>query len=459
MTKEKVKRFWVIEIISDIFIVRHRTFLRLLRIYLETITFGKTMLNVESYKRQETILILLNVLVLASLFVTHIGFISLLGKPSTLLLSTLSARFIILILELIWIQKLEPESNHQVSHLHTHFSVWLNIAFAFIASYLGGTADSHYSVLMIIPIITAAYRYKLWQTMGIVLIAIVLTILEVWLYFHKHPPSEVTEYFEAATVSLIFLVVGIVVWLLVGNLRSEEQKLQKSLEQLQRMQEKLLAEEKLAAIGQLSSAIAHEIRNPVAMIASSLKMAEKQKSDSPVREEMFSIAAEEAKRLETLTTDFLAYARMKEPELRLTNIKESIEYIGSLTKARLAEKGLSLTISCNENLTAMIDAAQLQQALLNLLMNAIDAAPGHSQIRLGAEKRKDTLTFFVENNGEEIRDEIAAKIFEPFFTAKPKGTGLGLSIVRSIARSHHGDAQLAHNESGKVRFEINLPTS
>lgn len=415
------------------------------------------MLRSVSYKKQETILILLNMLVIAALFFTHIGFISFLGKPSSLLLLALSARFIILILELVWIQQLDPETGSRVLMLHTNFSVSLNIAFAFIASYLGGTADSHYSVLMVIPIITAAYRYNFIWTMFIVSVAVVLTVLEVWLYFQRNPPSDFSEYFEAATVSLIFLVVGAVVRLLVGNLSSEEQKLQASLEQLRQMQEKLLAEEKLAAIGQLSSAIAHEIRNPVAMISSSLQMAERQKNDSPVREEMFNIAVAESKRLETLTTDFLSYARTKKPEIKPADLREILEYIGSAAKARLAEKDLKLKIVCEENLSAQVDASQIQQALLNLLMNAIDAAPENSEIVIGAKEEAENFIFFVENAGAKIETEIARQIFEPFFTTKTEGTGLGLSIVQSIARAHGGDARLAENSNGRIRFVIRLP--
>jgi two-component system, NtrC family, sensor histidine kinase HydH len=415
------------------------------------------MSKADSYKKQETILILLNISVLAALFVTHIGFISLLGRPSALLLTTLSARFIILVLELFWIQQIDSETSPGRLDLHTHFSVWLNIAFAFAASYLGGTADSHYSVLMIIPIITAAYRYRLRRTLAIAAVAVVLTFLEVWLYYRQNPPSEFSEYFEAATVSLIFLVVGLVVWLLVDNLRSEEQKLQTSLSELRLVQEKLVAEEKMAAVGQLSSAVAHEIRNPVAMIASSLQLAEKQAADSPLREEMFRIATEEARRLEILTSDFLAFARTRPPAVKKENVRQTLEYIADLSKARLAEKNCRLAIDADAALTARFDSAQMQQALLNLLLNATDAAPGHSTVLVGAEERAGRLTLFVENAGEQIDESIAARIFEPFFTNKPKGTGLGLSIVRKIAQLHGGDARLAVNEAGRIRFELEIP--
>jgi signal transduction histidine kinase len=412
------------------------------------------MTHFASYKKQETVLILLNIAVLASLFFVHISFISLLGRPSSLLLLILAVRFVVLIFELLWVQRLTEKSSPTAINVHIHLSILLNISFAFLASISGGTADSHYSVLMIIPILSAAYRFGLARTLLVTAIAIILTFLGVWIYFRAHPPADVTEYFEAATVSLMFLVVVVVVWLLVGNLRSEEEKLGQSLVELRFVQEKLVAEEKLAAVGQLSSAIAHEIRNPVTMIASSLRMAEGQAQDSPIRQEMFDIAGQEAKRLETLTTDFLAFARTKEAELKTVVVRENLDYIASLAKARLLEKEVDLEIDCDGSLTFEMDTSLMQQAMLNLLMNAISATPAKRTIVIGAEKKLNQSILFVENDGDMVAADIVSKIFDPFFTRGARGTGLGLSIVRNIARAHYGDVYLEHNENGKVRFEI-----
>ena len=410
--------------------------------------------NVTTYKKQETLLILLNIAVLAALFFVHISFLSLLGRPSSLLLATLAVRFVILIFELLWLQRLTEASNIRIVNIHVYLSIVLNISFAFLASFSGGTADSHYSVLMIIPILSAAYRFSLLRTLLVTAVTIGLTFLEVWLYFRAHPPSDISEYFEAATVSLVFLVVAVVVWLLVGNLRTEEEKLGASLSELQKLQEKLVAEEKLAAVGQLSSAIAHEIRNPVTMIASSLKMAEKHEPGSPIRLEMFNIATEEAKRLEMLTTDFLAFAKTKEPDLRDVPVIETLDYIASLAKARLIEKELSLDVKCDPTLQFRMDTGLIQQALLNLLANAINAAKADGKITIGAEIVDGSSVLYLENEGEPISDETTGRIFEPFFTNGARGTGLGLPIVRNIARAHGGDVFLAGNENGKVRFEI-----
>ena len=214
------------------------------------------MLNIESYKSQEIALILLNMGVLAALFFVHIVFLFEIGYPSKSLLATLAVRFILLIFELLWLQKLTEVTSPKIFSIHSNISIWLNITFAFVASIFGGTPDSHYSVLMVIPIIQAAYNFNFGKTIAVVAVTVILTFLEVWIFFQQEPPIDYGEFFEAATVSLILLVVGIVVWLLVRNLRDEELKLQTSLNQLKEMQAKLVSEEKLAAIGQLSSSIA-----------------------------------------------------------------------------------------------------------------------------------------------------------------------------------------------------------
>lgn len=413
--------------------------------------------NIESYKKQEIALILINIAVLAALSVVHIIFLFEIGSPSKLLLFTIVTRFIILILELIWLQNIPEDINPKFIKIHTYFSIWLNISFAFIASVFSATPDSHYSVLMIIPIIQSAYCFNLLKTLGIVSLTICLTFLEVWIFFQRKPPIDYGEFFEAATVSLIFFVVGFVVWLLIGNLRVEESKLKKSLEELKETQTKLVAEEKLAAVGQLSSAIAHEIRNPVAMIASSLALAAKQSENSPIRAEMFDIATQEASRLENLTDDFLAYARTNEPEIQVNNVYETLEYVGSLVKARLTKNEIEIEVLCENDLTANFDASQIRQALLNLILNAADEVSPKGKIKIGGIVNNTIVKLFVENNGKAISTEIIAKIFEPFFTAKSKGTGLGLSIVQNIARSHKGEIVLAKNENGNVRFEMLLP--
>ncbi len=406
-----------------------------------------------NFKNQQSTLVLINIAVLAALFFVHIAFLFQIGTPSRALLVTLATRFVLLIGELYWLQSVDDLITQRAIGLYTHVSIWLNILFAFAAAVFGGTADSHYSVLMIIPIVQAAYNFSFPKTLAIVSTASMLTVLEVWIFYQRKPPVDFGEFFEAATVTLIFFVIGIVVWLLVGNLRQRQNEIRQSLETLERTQMKLVGEEKLAAVGRLSGAIAHEIRNPVALIASSLAMALKQPEDSPVRREMFEILTSESRRLETLTGEFLTFARTRPPIPVRRAPSEAIEHVAALTRAHAAERGIDVIAVPNSDEPIDFDPDQIGRALLNLVMNSIDASNSGDEVTVGF---RTPATFFVRNDGPAIAPEIAEKLFEPFFTTKSAGTGLGLAIVRSIARAHGGDAILAENTDGNVRFEIDL---
>ena len=158
--------------------------------------------------------------------------------------------------------------------------------------------------------------------------------------------------------------------------------LAKSLAELDRAKERLLIEEKLAAVGRFSSAIAHEIRNPVAMISSALATAFKGGLGPAESQEMFDIAAREASRLERLTTEFLAYARPRSPAKERCDVADTIAYIADTCRPRAAEAAVAVRSEGPDGLWADIDGGQLQQALLNLAMNAVEASPPGAMVVL-----------------------------------------------------------------------------
>jgi signal transduction histidine kinase len=228
--------------------------------------------------------------------------------------------------------------------------------------------------------------------------------------------------------------------------------------ELEHTRERLLAEEKLAAVGRLSSAIAHEIRNPVAMISSSLAMAIQPGQNETERNEMFAIAAKEAQRLERLTTDFLAYARPRALRAVRTNVADLLNYVAATARARAIEKGVAIRIESDAALEGEFDGSQLQQAMLDLVLNAVDACQRDDTVTLKAETASNgVIRLDVIDPAGPIPPEATARIFEPFFTTKASGTGLGLAIARNIARAHHGDLVLKINEPGQVCFSIKIP--
>ncbi len=409
-----------------------------------------------SFKRQESSFVVLNLFVLAGLLLIHTLFSSVFGVPPKLLLAVLSAGFLINVIELIWLQGATSLSPTGVVAL-TWFTISLNMALGFSLASLSYRQDTQYFTLFVAPILQAAFRLPLSATAMVVFASTILEFFWVWSYFRLHPPPDINEYVEAGTVSLIYAIVGILVWKLVNHLRSKQEDLATSLVALESAKEQLLIEEKLAAVGRFSSAIAHEIRNPVAMISSALSTAFKTDLNSAEREQMFEIAAKEATRLEKLTTDFLAYARPRPPAKQPHDVAEWIGYVGDVCRPRAAERGISIHTETSPGLRANIDSGQIQQALLNLVANAIEASFSDGTVSLRGSQSDSRITIEIENSNGPIPPETVDRMFEPFFTTKTSGTGLGLAIARNIARAHGGDVVLSSNSTNSVQFSIMLP--
>ena len=411
--------------------------------------------DLSSFRRQESTFVVFNLFILAVLLLLHTLFSSIFGTPPSPLIAVLALGFLLYVIELIWLQGSGPLSASGMLGI-TWFSITLNMTLAFALASLSYRQDTQYFALLVPPILQAAFRFSRATTIAVVVVSTALEFFWVWNYFRSHPPADINEYIEAGTFALIFAIVGVLVWILVNYIRSQETDLRRSLAELEQTKGRLLMEEKLAAVGRFSSAIAHEIRNPVAMISSALATGMKEGLAPAEREEMFEIAAKEAARLESLTTDFLAYARPRPPDKRLSDLAESVLYVADICGPRAAEKSVAIDAVCRE-LPANSDAAQIQQALLNLLMNAVEASSPGGVVRVRGKSEAGEIRVDVEDGGAPIPKEAVEQIFEPFFTTKPAGTGLGLAIARNIARGHGGDLVLSRNQPGAVQFSLTLP--
>lgn len=412
-----------------------------------------------TFRRQEATLIVLNLAVLAALAVMHIAFASLLGPPPRLVLAALGARFAEQTAVLAWLQGRPQPLSPRAVLAWSRASVWIGVAFGVLVISLGTYEDSHYPILFVLPLLSAAFRFSFPAALATMVVASSLTIAQVWLSGRSRPQMAPSEYFESVTIALIYAVVTPVVAMLVRGLRQRELELRRHADALQQTRDKLVAEEKFAAVGRLASAVAHEVRNPVAMIVSSLAAATRPTATPALRDEMFDIAGREASRLERVTTDFLAYARPRAVDARETSVASALAYVGDLLRRDAERRGVQVAVEGDEALIVSADAFQLHQALLNLGLNAVQAARPGSMVRLRSRATPSAVRLAVENAGPAIPGEVVARLFEPFFTTRPDGTGLGLSIARNIARAHGGDVALAENTGEMVRFEISLPRS
>jgi signal transduction histidine kinase len=409
-----------------------------------------------SFRREERVLAGLNLVLQIALFLAQLLWPQYLGRPHLPTLAVLGTGVAANVLELAWLGRRTDLSWLAATRL-TWTMILINLAVAFGMAAYSYKQDVQYFTLMIPPIFQAAFRFSLMATILTVCISDSLISFWVWNYSSAHPPINPNEIIEAGTVALIYAVMALLVWTLVNHLRRKQSELATSLSELERTQAQLKVEERLAAVGRFSSAIAHEIRNPVAMISSALATASNRAIGPDESQEMYAIATKEAGRLERLTTDFLVYARPRAPSKSLGNLAETIGYIGEICKPRAAAKSIEVLTDCPESLPAEIDSGQLQQALLNLAMNAIEASVPGATVKLRGKGEGRRVIIEVENGNGPIPAAAVACIFEPFFTTRPEGTGLGLAIARNIAVAHGGDLTLARNDAETIRFALSLP--
>ena len=409
-----------------------------------------------SFRRQQTAFCVLTLFVLGLLLLLHTFFHSLLGEPSISVIVILGIGFSLKFLEIVWLQGRTDEIGEKAAKRETFLSVAMIFILAGWLAVLTDRDDNPYFVLLAIPILQCAYYCGLKSTA--VTIAASITMMFWWTehFFALHPPRRPTEYLETGMISIIYVLIGILVWLLVHQLKQQQSRLYESMATLHVTREQLVDEEKLAAVGRLASGIAHEIRNPVAMISSSLATAANSNLGEADREEMIQIAAREASRLGQLTTEFLTYARPVAPQLSSVLVNDLLSYTVDAVKAHAAGRSVEVSYACSEDLTIQVDSAQVQGALLNLVLNAIDSSYSPGAIALEAAQKDGQVQINVQNTGEPIADADLPRIFEPFYSAKPGGTGLGLPIARRVAEVHGGDLWVSSNQKGCVAFSMTL---
>lgn len=413
--------------------------------------------TLSTYRRHETILLLVGLGVLAAVFLLHVAFAPILGLPSRGLVLILGLLSLTSIAKLIWLHGLTVlPSQRFMRTIGVLNTVWV-LAGAFGAALVGEGQEHHYYVLMLPALISAAFRFRLRWAIATALLASGLMMIDIWQFTRVHPQADLTEYFEGAVVCIIFCVVTVIVWLLADARRQESDRLAESLRAHEATRDKLIAEEKLAAIGRLASAIAHEIRNPVAMISSALATVDGPGVDATTRAQLYAVAAAEMDRLARLTGDFLAYARQRPPDCGAVDLAEVVSCVRDVTQAESESRGVTLVCEPGERALAWADRAQVQQILLNLVKNAFDAAPAGSRVAVEARAGARRSVVAVTNAGPAIPESVVELLYEPFFTTKPQGTGLGLGLARRLAEAQHGTLALVRNQDGAIVFELTLP--
>jgi signal transduction histidine kinase len=408
--------------------------------------------DIESSQRQDFFFALLNLFLIGALLALQELSRIVRGKPSASVVVVLTVGFVVQAAQLTWLMWKPASPSPVERRTFTLWFVGFNSFLSLVLTSITIRGDTAYYALMLLPLLVAAFRLSFGATIAVIILAVFISFLGAY-------GMRFGEYIEAGAMSVIYTVMGILVWLLVNHLREQQVRSVNSLQELEQTRQQLLSEEKLAAVGRLSRALAHEIRNPVAMISSSLATARRARQDETVREEMFEIAAKEATRLERLTTDFMAYARPREARVSRVPVADTLNYVATVARPHASKGGITIHVIARPDLWGEFDVLQMQQALLNLVLNAIEACASGDQVTLNAQTANGIIRIDVTDPVGSIPAETAERLFEPLFTTKPSGNGLGLAIARNIARAHGGDVMLVANELGQVCFSIRLPST
>ncbi len=228
---------------------------------------------------------------------------------------------------------------------------------------------------------------------------------------------------------------------------------------IKEMEAEIQKKDRLAAIGELSAGMAHEIRNPLASLSGSLQILKEELSLSGDNLNLMNIALNEMERLDRIVTEFLVYAGPKIPAMEECDMAQIIRDTANLVKGggKYAEDAdLRLELP-DAPVRILADQGQMRQVLLNLAINAVQSLSGPGTVAIKLVPDKDYIGIIVEDSGCGIPREDMDKIFYPFYSTKEGGSGLGLSIVYRIVEDHGGRIRVESRPGKGSRFTVKIP--
>ncbi|WP_243544529.1 ATP-binding protein [Pseudodesulfovibrio tunisiensis] len=264
--------------------------------------------------------------------------------------------------------------------------------------------------------------------------------------------------FERLVIAFSLLTsLGLFFIILVVIRRAERLHLE-NLREKERYERELMQQEKLAGMGRMVSGVAHEIRNPLGIICSSaeliLKKARKDQAPNP---RLIEALFEEAKRLSRTVTEFLDYARPRQPVRRPVDVSRLLEQVSVFLEPECEKLGVTVERDYSGDVTTQGDKDLLYRAFYNILANALQAMNGPGAIHITAVRENGNVHVTMLDSGPGFDPEHLEQVRDPFFTTKDSGTGLGLALVSTILESHGASLDLSNNADGGARVDMIFP--
>jgi two-component system NtrC family sensor kinase len=232
--------------------------------------------------------------------------------------------------------------------------------------------------------------------------------------------------------------------------------------ELREMQQALLQSEKLAAMGKLTSQIAHELNNPIYGIMNTLELLRTEVPPESKRRRILELSLSETQRLAEMLRNMLSFSKPEEEKRRPVKLNELVEGILLVMEKQMKESNIKVETYFNETLPEVIASTnQMRQVVLNLVKNAKEAMPKGGSLTVRTRREDDKVMVAIQDTGVGIPEELRDKIFEAFFTTKQKvkGVGLGLSVCYGIVKDHGGEIRVESEVDKGTTFTILLPMS
>ena len=234
----------------------------------------------------------------------------------------------------------------------------------------------------------------------------------------------------------------------------------KDLTETKRLEEDAKRNEKLSAMGELASGVAHEIRNPINAIGMIAQRLNREFTTTHNENEYLDITQllrGEVNRINKIITQFLSYAKPIDVNLRPVDIKSYLSEVYKLFEDQAKQKSTNFVLKGTESITINLDADLIKQSLMNILQNAFDASKKDGEVTIKYFRISNNLIIEISDNGIGISTEQQKKIFDLYFTTKKDGNGLGLSISQKIIAQHNGSISVTSKVNSGTTFKIILP--
>jgi len=245
-----------------------------------------------------------------------------------------------------------------------------------------------------------------------------------------------------------------------GDLGTLAEAINKMASSRDALEQHVRQQERLAALGRVVGGVAHEIRNPLNSLRLTLELLARRARRQEGETEPIDAAVSEVDRLDGILTRLLAFGRPGADERARQKLEPAIRRAVGMGEERATRKNVRINMdlkNANE-CEAEVDASQIEQVLLNLLLNAVEASPEDSVIDVAIRNKAQNVEIDVADRGSGMDSAVREKIFDLYFTTKDTGSGLGLAVSREIARRHGGDLSL-ESEPGRTVFRVTLPAS